>query len=129
MKQFIYLLIVSLVIVQSCVDQNVPETTFTLINNSTKDIIIEPYSRRRVNGVLSGGNNSADIIRISSGDKKSFLRVLRENRTFFSDKNIDSVRVVFEKQKVLVLICNDWPDMINCSSIFRGDTNYSHAIT
>jgi len=131
MKNLFYLLIVlPIITLQSCVDQNTPETTFSLVNNCSADIMLKPYSRNRgSNGELIEGHTNADIISINSGERMSIIREQRDNRTFYSIRNVDSVRVVFNNQKILVLICNDWPNMTNCNTIFRGDSNNSHIIT
>ncbi|MCF6297532.1 MAG: hypothetical protein L3J08_06060 [Flavobacteriaceae bacterium] len=131
MKNLFYLLIVlPIITLQSCVDQNTPETTFSLINNSSVDIILKPYSRNRgSNGELIGGYTNADIININNGERMSITREQRDNRTFYSIRNVDSIRVIFNNRKIAVLICDDWPDMANCNTIFRGDSNNSHIIT
>ncbi len=129
MKKIFYLIILLCVLTLSCVDQNIPETTYTLVNNSSKDIKIKPYSRNRVDGVLSVGSINADVININSGEEKKISRELRDSKTFYSIKNIDSVRIIFDNQKLLVFVCNDWPEMTTCNTIFRGDSNNSHIIT
>ncbi len=127
MKQFIYLFIAFAL--NSCVDQNTPETVFTMINNSSHDVKIEPFSRNRNNGELSNGFIKADILEISKNNRKSFRREQRDDRTFYSIENIDSIKVVFGNSKFITIDCNDWPSMENCNTIFKGDGDYSHFIT
>ena len=128
MRPFFYLLLI--IVTNSCVDQDTPETTFTLENFSKHDIRIVPFSRNRVDGAVTEGSAKGELITIGIGGKKTFTRDHRDSRTFYSIKNVDSVRVFFDATKLLVLVCNDWPDMINCSTIFLGDSdNYTHVIT
>ena len=127
MKQFIYLVII--LSFTSCVDQNIPETIFSMINNSKQDLKIEPFSRNRSNGELSGGFVQGDILEILQNDKITFIREQRDGRTFYSIANIDSVKIIFGNSKFLIFQCNDWPSMENCNTIFRGDSNYEHIIT
>ena len=130
MKKLFYLLtIVLFFTLSSCVDQDTPETTFTLFNDSTQNVLIKPYARNRTDGVISGGSVAANFININSNLKKTFLREHRDDRTFYSIKYVDSVRVIFGNSKLLVFVCDDWPSMANCNTIFLGDTNYEYHIT
>lgn len=127
MKQFIYLFIA--LVLNSCVDQETPETNYTIINNTSQDVKIEPFSRDRNEGALTGSFIRADILEISKRNSKNIIREFRDSRTFYSLENVDSIKIVFGNSKFLTIDCNDWPSMENCNTIFRGDTNYNHSIT
>ncbi len=127
MKKLIYLSII--ILVNACVDQDTPGTTFILQNDSSYDVRIIPYSRNRVNGEITDGSTKGDVISIIKGDRKTIVREHRENKTFYSIENVDAVRVIFDESKVLIFICNDWPSMTNCSTIFLGDSDNKHVIT
>ncbi|MCG8184434.1 hypothetical protein [Tenacibaculum piscium] len=127
MKQFIYLFIA--LVLNSCVDQETPETNYTIINNTSQDVKIEPFSRDRNNGILTGSFVRADILEISKNSSKKIIREVRDSRTFYSLENVDSIKIVFGNSKFLTIDCNDWPSMENCNTIFRGGTDYNHSIT
>ena len=48
-----------------CVDQETPETNYTIINNTSQDVKIEPFSRDRNEGALTGSFIRGDILEIS----------------------------------------------------------------
>ena len=127
MKQFIYLFIA--LVLNLCVDQETPETNYTIINNTSQDVKIEPFSRNRNEGGLTGSFIRGDILEIPKNNSKKIIREFRDSRTFYSLKNVDSIKIVFRNSKCLTIDCNDWPSMENCNTIFRGDNDYNHSIT
>ncbi len=97
--------------------------TYELINETGYGLVIEGYSHR---GVDSDIILAAEKMFLEENSTISFQRAkgeVTDQRRFFSIPSIDSVRIIFDYNKLLVLSCPIRITSRNCHSIF----NYSVA--
>lgn len=123
--------VVILLLIYSCVDQNPPITIYTLTNNTEYQIRIESFARNRESDVITNESIRGDDIIIHPFGNVMNERVFRDNRTFYSIRNVDSVRLIFNDLKLKTYTCEDWPNFNSCSTIFKGDSDkgFEHIIT
>lgn len=125
MKQFIYLFIA--LAFNSCVDQGSSDIEFTLFNQTDKTVKVLGFNTQ----LDVNTNGKAEPITISPNSEFKVTRVTGlENNTsmgFYSLRSgVDSVRVVFENQKVKIFggINDDTPH-----DIFTGGDDNKSFIT
>lgn len=115
-------MVLAIVLLSSCVDQNVPIDTFRLINETEYEIIIYPYAKYDDNGNVS--IISIEYVSLASKEIKKIKREYRDSRSFY-ESGTDSLRIVFNAEKVLILSLIDNPS----NTAFNGDDNREHIIT
>ncbi|WP_167604672.1 hypothetical protein [Maribellus sediminis] len=82
----------------SCWYTNQPTITYTLVNDTDFDVSLVGYRNR--------GTSVSDSIFLSPNSRLEFERQMGEDsdsRSFFSIASVDSVRIVFDSKKLLVL--------------------------
>ncbi|MBI9015620.1 MAG: hypothetical protein JEZ08_25600 [Clostridiales bacterium] len=107
----------------SCGDD--PTQTYTLTNETDYSVDIHGFSHRGVEG--NEFIVSAEIIKLKSLESISFERnsgEMFDNRTWFSEDAIDSVRIFFNNEKLLVIEC-DLGSTNSCHSIFQSKNTAS----
>jgi len=107
----------------SCGDD--PTRTHTLINETGFPLEIHGFSHRgtETNKFIK----SAEVINLGALEHICFERSSGEdfdNRTWFSEDGIDSIRIVFNDVKLLVMGC-DLSDTYSCHSIFQSNDTAS----
>jgi hypothetical protein len=107
----------------SCGDD--PTQTHTLKNETDFSLEIQSFSHRgTVNNTFIV---SAEIINLEPLGQISFKRSSGEdfdNRNWFSEDSIDSVRIVFNDEKLLILEC-ELSNPYSCHSIFQSNDTAS----
>lgn len=126
MKHLIYIVLVLLL--SSCVDMQVKYYDYVIYNQTDKMVKVLGFKTHSLSEVLDSAI-AADPILISPNGK---FEITRENgmssnvtMRFYSIRGVDSVRVIFNEEKVL--ICAD--DTITDQTIYSGDGNHEHYIT
>ncbi|MGB1448387.1 MAG: hypothetical protein ACPG8F_00965 [Flavobacteriaceae bacterium] len=122
-------IIVILLLIYSCVDQSPPKTLFTLTNDTEYEVKIESFARNRDGATILNGSIKGDDIIINPYGSFMIERVWRDNRTFYSIRNVDSIRLIFNTSKLKIFTCEDWPNFDSCSTIFRANSSYKHIIS
>ena len=124
MKKTVYLFIVQIVILQSCVDQASDDIDFTLFNQTDKTIKVLGFNRQ----LDFNTNGKAELININPNSSYKVTRFTGlhtdTGKVFYSITGVDSVRVIFDNEKVKIYTRNP----PNPSSILDGDENHQHFI-
>lgn len=125
MKQFIYLFIA--LAFNSCVDQGSSDIEFTLFNQTDKTVKVLGFNTQ----LDVNTNGKAEPITISPNSEFKVTRVTGiEDDTgfrFYSIRGVDSVRVIFNNEKVLALTLEN--TFNQGQTIFQGNDDYQHFIT
>lgn len=127
MKQFIYLFIA--LVLNSCVDQGSSEIEFTIFNQTDKKVKIIAFdTKNEGTGIKYKQPFKASIIDISPNSKYNVVRMSGIENTalmFYSIHSVDSVRVIFDNQKVKIF--SRIPP--NPCNICDGDEKHQYFIT
>jgi hypothetical protein len=128
MKKFIYLFVT--LVLSSCVDQASSNIEFTLFNQTAKSVKLlgfirdfdNPENSVKADPINIESNSNFKVTRISGIDNDTHM-------SFYSLKNggVDSVRVIFNDEKVLVLTLES--TFNQGQTIFQGNDEYQHFIT
>lgn len=125
MKNIFYLF--TFFMLNSCVDQQSSDIDFTLFNQTDKTVKIQGFDTELdINNI-----GKAEPIIINPNSKFSVTRFtgLGSNTSFrfYSIIGVDSVRIIFNNEKVLGLTIENTFDQ--GQTIFQGDENNQHFIT
>jgi hypothetical protein len=124
MKQLIYL--VSIVLLNACVDQASDSFDYIIFNQTDKNVkvlgfdqnIDAPEDSQRADPIIIDPNSSFKVTRVNGIESDTGKR-------FYSVYGVDSVRVVFNNERVKVYGGTNGPPCYICS----GDENHQHFIT
>ncbi len=126
MKNKLLTLIFFTITVHSCVDQGGSEVTYTMFNETDKTVKVLGFDKSVI-----GVNGLAEPITINPNSSFKVTRMTGfENTTiqrFYSIQGVDSVRIVFNNEKVLVLTLES--TFSQGQTIFQGNNDYQHFIT
>ena len=124
----------------SCVDSNRPNPIFKLINKTSYTIVVKPFARNKtITGasdslpIFNGGFKKGETILLSPNETKNFERNRSDSYQFYSVVNVDSVRVIFDEEKLMTQVCNGGKltcntDLVNGSSIYTfTESDYQNA--
>ncbi len=109
------IIIIVILLISSCGKGSF--TTYELINETGYGLVIEGYSHRGVSDIIL----AAEKMFLEENSTISFQRAkgeVTDERGFFSIPAIDSVRIIFDYNKLLVLSCPRITNR-NCHSIFN----------
>lgn len=128
MKQFIYVVIILLF--NACVDQASHDIVYTIFNQTDKSVKVLGFdTKNESTEEIYTQPIKADKINISPNSSFKITRVTGIDaditKVYYSIRGIDSVRVVFNNEKVLV-ITRTPPNPCN---ICDADENNQHYIT
>lgn len=126
MKLFTYLFIT--LTLSSCVDQASDDIEFTLFNKTDKTVKVlgfdrdvnTPANSEMANPIIIEPNSNFKVIRVTGIDSDTGFR-------FYSIQGVDSVRVIFNNEKVLALTLES--TFNQGQTIFQGNDDYQHFIT
>lgn len=111
----------------ACVDQASSDIEFKLFNQTDKAVKVLGFNSQlnsninKANPINIEPNSSFKVTRISGFDDNVSM-------SFYSLRGgVDSVRVVFDSEKVLILTLEG--TFNQGQTIFQGDKNYQHFIT
>ena len=118
-KKLFYLFIVQIAILQSCVDQASDDIVFTLFNQTDKTVEVLGFNGSRIaEPIIIEPNSKFKITRVTGIDNDT-------GKAFYSVIGVDSVRVIFNNEKVIIY--GGTTD--NPCKICSGDDNRQHFIT
>jgi len=128
MKKIFYLIILLSVLTQSCVDQASDDIVYTIFNQTDKNVKVlgfirdfdNPENSTRATPINIAPNMSFKVTRINGLDDDT-------GKGFYSFYGVDSVRVIFNNEKVQVLTSEN--TFNQGQTIFIGDKNHQHFIT
>lgn len=128
MKNLIFYIL--LLLLTSCVDQHVDYYDYVMYNQTDKTVKVLGFNAYNYNRTIHFDSAiAADPIHIEPYGK---FKVIRQNgidsditKRFYSIKGVDSIRVVFDNERVL--ICAD--DTISDQTIYYGGSDGIHYIT
>lgn len=127
MKNTFSMLFLIYILFNSCVDQGGTEVKYTMFNETDKTVKVLGFNKS-----VMGSNGIADPIIISPNSDFTITKVTGFENTsierFYSIQGVDSVRVVFGEQKVLIYTLEQ-ASASQDFSIFRGDFDNQHFIT
>ncbi len=95
------------------------ETIYILRNKTSHVISIDSYSTRL------GKDNVLASKQIILPPNEFHEQKSVNGETYFSETSIDSVRISFNDEKLLVLTCKDLRNTESCHPIFNGDIEFS----
>ena len=122
MRNKIFNVALILLTLNSCVDGSCDDNIYTMFNQTNKSV--------KVIGYNIDDNLSTDSIVINSNSTFQVNRgcgVDAQGETFYSFVNVDSVRVIFNSEKVKVYTRESVANT-PASSVFDGDENHQHFI-
>jgi len=126
MKKLFYLIVLLGILTQSCVDQASDDIVFTIFNQTNENVKVLGFN----NQLDPNTNGKADpiIIRPNSNFKVTRVTGLNDDIgfAFYSIQGIDSVRVIFNNEKVKVYGTGT---ALNPCDICDGGDDNQHFIT
>lgn len=124
----IFLLLLIIIGFTSCVDQQSSNIRFTIYNQTDKQVTVSGFSAN----LLPNSKGIADPIIIAPQSSFTEVRVTGINDTvhmsYYSlhDGGVDSVRIVFEDNNLLVYTQKNLPDDKTGTILFGGDIGERH---
>jgi len=124
-NKFLTLVLISIVL-NSCVDQGGSEIIYTMFNKTNKTVKVLGFDKSVI-----GSNGIAEPIIIEPDSNFSVTKVTGFENTssqrFYSIQGVDSARVIFNNEKVLVLTLES--TFNQGQTIFQGNDDHQHFIT
>ena len=123
MKTKFFIVVLIFITFNSCVDGICDDNIYKMFNQTDKSIKVIGYNiddNLNVDSIVINPNSSFQVNRGCGVDA--------QGETFYSFVNVDSIRVIFDTERVKVYTRKN---VINASasSIFDGDKNNQHFIT
>ena len=120
-----FIILLTCLMLGSCGEE--PFDIYVLRNETSHVLNIKAFSSRNY---LDGTVNilKAEEINIDPLSEYNVKRTTGEyfdNRDYFSEDLIDSIRIIFDAEKLLILTCKFVEYDESCHPIFRGDIEFS----
>lgn len=128
MRKVIYVFVVITLLMQACVDQGSDDIDYRIFNQTNKNVKVLGFNKQ----LAPNTNGIADAINIAPNSIFKVTRITgfddNTGKVYYSFIGVDSVRVIFNNEKVKVYTresVRNTPD----ASVLDGDSDHNHFIT